>query len=106
MSEKPARMDSREKTLLTAVLMSLPGPLITAFSAIASGSATQLADFIRRTAELAATISSWWIYRHIRRTQSPDAAWQARLHRRAGLIVAVAMLASSAAMLVDRKSVV
>jgi chromatin segregation and condensation protein Rec8/ScpA/Scc1 (kleisin family) len=45
---------TREKTLLTALLLSLPGPLVTGIAAITSHSTTQLADFMRRSSELVA----------------------------------------------------
>jgi len=58
---------SREKTLLTALLLSLPAPLVTGIAVISSHSTTQLADFIRRTVELLALIISWWIFRQLQR---------------------------------------
>lgn len=87
---------SASRTLLVALLMSAPGPLITGLSAAASGSPTQLADFVRRTAELVASFMSWYVYRRIARNAGAD---RARLDRLAGRTVAWAMLLSGTALL-------
>ena len=58
---------SREKTLLTALLLSAPGPLFTGYAVLSSHSTTQLADFIRRGVELAALFISWWVFRQLQR---------------------------------------
>ena len=46
-----------QRTLLAAMLLSLPGPLVLGAGLLLGRSSTQLADFIRRTAELGAQIS-------------------------------------------------
>jgi len=56
---------SREKTLLTALLLSIPGPLVVGLAAVSSHSTTQLADFIRRSVELVALLLSWWVFRKL-----------------------------------------
>ncbi len=90
---------SRERTLLAAMLLSLPAPLVTGIAVLSSTSTTQLADFIRRSVELAALCVSWWTFRRLRRDSGLSEPAQARLERRAGLCVAAAMLASGLAML-------
>lgn len=90
---------SRERTLGAALLLSAPGPLVTAIAAVTSQSATQLADCIRRTAELAATFMSWWVYRKILKNPGINAADTHRLQRRADRTVAIAMLLSGFALL-------
>ena len=91
---------SRAKTLLTAMLLSLPAPLVTGLAVLASNSTTQLADFIRRTVELAALCIAWWVFRRLRRDATLDEAGRARLERGAGLSVAGAMASSGLIMLI------
>ncbi len=91
---------SRKKTLLTALLLSAPGPLVTGLAAISSHSTTQLADFIRRSVELVALFLSWWVFCEIQRKATLSQAEQSRLERTAGLGVAGAMICSGVAMLV------
>ena len=94
----PAQADNREKTLLTALLLSAPGPLVTGYAALAANSTTQLADFIRRTIELVALFLSWWVFRRLRRDASLTKADQTRLEHTAGLGVAGTMLTSGIVM--------
>ena len=47
---------SGAKTLLWSVIMSSPGPLVVGLGLLAGSSATQIADFVRRSAELLAII--------------------------------------------------
>lgn len=90
----------REKTMLISLLLSAPGPIVTGIPAIASHSATQIADFLRRTAELVALFISWWIYRKLQRNTAPDDTFRARMERTSNLTVAGAMFFSGIAMLV------
>ena len=90
---------SREKTLLTALLLSTPGPLVTGLAAISSHSTTQLADFIRRSVELVALFISWWVFRQLQRKTELSQAEQSRFEHAAGLSVAVTMICSGIVML-------
>ena len=91
---------SRQKTLLIALLMSTPGPLITGLAAFSSQSTTQLADFIRRSVELVALFVSWWVFRQLQRNKTLSEADQARLERTAGLSVAGTMICSGIIMVI------
>ncbi len=91
---------SREKTLLIALLLSTPGPLLTGIAAVTSRSTTQLADFIRRSMELVALFLSWWLFRRLQHRQEIGASDQARLERIAGLSVAAAMGCTGVVMLI------
>lgn len=91
---------SREKTLLTALLLSAPGPLVTGLALMTSHSTTQLADFLRRGVELVAIFISWWVFRHLRRNAALGEAHQAQLERAAGLSTAGAMACSGVVLLV------
>ena len=54
---------SGSRTLLWSVLMSSPGPLVVGLGLLSGRSSTQLADFVRRSAELLAIIMSFVIYK-------------------------------------------
>lgn len=54
---------SGSRTLLWSVIMSSPGPLVVGLGLIAGRSSTQIADFVRRSAELLAIIMSFVIYK-------------------------------------------
>lgn len=98
LSEKQAA--SREKTLLMALLLSMPGPLVTGLAAISSHSTTQLADFIRRSVELVALFLSWWVFRRLQQNTKISKEDQSRLEHAVGLSVAGAMICSGIVMLV------
>jgi len=53
---------SGKNTLLWSVIMSSPGPIIVGIGLIMGKSATQAADFVRRSAELLAIIVSFAVY--------------------------------------------
>lgn len=94
------RSSKGERTLFISLLLSAPGAIVTGIPAITSHSATQIADFLRRSAELIALFVSWWIYRKLQRSIETDAACRARMERTANLTVAGAMICSGIAMLV------
>lgn len=94
-----AQSSRRERTLLTSLLLSAPGPLVTGIALATSRSTTQLADFIRRDMELVAIFISWWVFRQLHRDEAVDAAHQARLERVAGLSAAGAMIGSGIVLL-------
>lgn len=90
----------RERTMLVALLLSAPGPIATGIPALTSHSATQMADFVRRMAELVALFVSWRVYRRLGRRVAIDDSYRAHLERVAGLTVAGAMICSGVAMVV------
>lgn len=51
------------KTLFMSVVMSAPGPLIIGLGLLVGKSSTQIADFIRRSAELLGIIMAYIIYK-------------------------------------------
>lgn len=89
-----------ERTLATALLLSAPGPIVTGIAATSGYSATQIADFIRRSAELVPLFVSWWTFRTLQRSAISAPAHRVRLERRANLTVAGALACSGLAMLV------
>jgi divalent metal cation (Fe/Co/Zn/Cd) transporter len=90
----------REKMMLTSLLLSALGPIVTGIPAILSHSATQIADFLRRTAELVALFISWWIFRKLQRSTEYEDIYRAHMERMTNLTVAGAMVCSGIAMLV------
>ncbi|NLM78396.1 MAG: cation transporter [Ruminococcaceae bacterium] len=88
-----------ERTLLASVLLSSPGPVVVGIGLFLGKSSTQLADFIRRTAELAAIIVSWAVYRVTHKGGQDDADRRRHLERMANFCVGAAMGLSGIAML-------
>ncbi len=88
---------STMRTMLMSVLMSAPGPLIIALGLRAGQSATQLADLVRRSAELAALIAALIVF--LLTQKSPDIAARARLERRVNRFVGASMCLSGVMML-------
>lgn len=88
-----------ERTLLTSVLLSSPGPIVIGIGLFVGRSSTQIADFIRRTSELAAIIVSWIVYRLLENDTEPDPVRREKLERTANSLVGVAMCLSGVAML-------
>jgi divalent metal cation (Fe/Co/Zn/Cd) transporter len=82
---------AREKTLLAAFLLSSWAPLTTGIAVLLSRSTTQVADFIRRTAELVALFVSWQVFRYLQRKDKLDRASRDRVEKIAGLSVATAL---------------
>jgi Co/Zn/Cd efflux system component len=84
----------RERTLAIALLLSLAAPFATGYAALISRSATQVADFVRRSVELVALATSWAVVRQRRRRPGLAAVQVRRLERRAALAVAAALAVS------------
>ena len=88
---------SGSRTMLLSVLMSSPGPVVVGLGLLAGRSATQLADFVRRSAELLAIIVAYAVYQAAGRTELPRKREQ--MERRSNLFVGAVMCLSGAAML-------
>jgi Co/Zn/Cd efflux system component len=84
----------RERTLAIALLLSLAAPFATGYAALISRSATQVADFVRRSVELVALATSWAVVRQRRRRPGLAAVQVRRLERRAALAVVAALAVS------------
>ncbi len=92
---------SGEKTLFMSILLSSFGPLVMGMGLFVGKSSTQLADFVRRTAELIAIIVSYFIYKKINKSESmEEGVNKERLERLANLFVGIAMLISGIAMVI------
>lgn len=93
------KQKSGEQTLLASVILSSPGPIAVGIGLFLGRSSTQLADFIRRTAELVAIIVSWLIYRATNKDETTDLERKAHLEYVANLCVGIAMCLGGVAML-------
>ena len=90
---------SGERTLLMSVLMSSPGPIVVGAGLFMGQSATQLADFIRRTAELLSIIISFVVYKVVHKKENFDPTKKQRLEHLANYCVGIAMIFSGAIMI-------
>lgn len=89
---------SGSRTLLLSVLMSAPGPLVMGLGLLAGQSSTQIADFVRRSAELLAIILSFVVYRITTRDGACDDSRRETLERRCSSFVGAMMCLGGAFM--------
>lgn len=82
---------SGSRTLLMSVLMSAPGPLVVGLGLMSGRSSTQIADFVRRSAELLAIIMSFVIYQITTKENQCDPRRKAALERKSNAFVGVMM---------------
>lgn len=94
-----SRKASGTKTLLMSVLMSAPGPLVVGLGLLAGRSSTQIADFVRRSAELLAIIMSFAVYQITLRDDAADEKRKARLERISNIFVGAMMCVGGCFML-------
>ena len=86
------------KTMLTSILMSAPGPLIVGYGLLVGRSATQLADFVRRSAELMALVVAYITFRMTGR-DGLETSRIRQMEKRSNLFVGGAMCLSGWIML-------
>jgi|GEM_PF-247035 len=79
--------------------MSSPGPIVVGVALFFGRSSTQLADFIRRTAELMAIIVSLVVFRILNKNIPSDLSQKEKLERTANLFVGAAMCLSGSAII-------
>lgn len=82
---------SGSRTLLWSVIMSSPGPLVVGLGLMAGRSSTQIADFVRRSAELLAIIMSFVIYKITTKDGAYDEKKKAKLERISNTFVGTMM---------------
>ncbi len=90
---------SGSRTLLMSVLMSAPGPLVIGLGLLSGRSATQMADFFRRSSELLAIIMAYAVYRITGRMDARDDHRKAKLERLSNLFVGAMMCLGGSIML-------
>lgn len=90
---------SEKKTLLMSVLMSAPGPLIIGFGLLLGKSSTQIADFVRRSAELLGIIMAYVVYLITTKDGVCDSGKKERLEKLSNIFVGAMMCIGGALML-------
>ena len=85
------------RTLLLSVIMSSPGPLAVGLGMLIGHSVTQVADFVRRSAELLAIIIAFVIYRMTVGEINEDR--KAKLERQSNILVGAMMCIAGTIML-------
>lgn len=91
---------SGSRTLLMSVLMSAPGPLIIGLGLLVGRSSTQIADFIRRSAELLAIIMAYVVYQITTKDGVCDEIRKAKLERLSNIFVGAMMCVGGTFMVV------
>lgn len=81
MSEKRSGV----KTLLMSIVMSSPGPLVVGLGLIIGHSSTQIADFVRRSAEFLAIVMSFVVYTSTLKYRDKDDEKVRKLEKAANL---------------------
>lgn len=90
-----------KNTLLWSVIMSAPGPLIVGLGLLAGKSSTQMADFVRRSAELMAIIVSYVVYAVTTKDSFDDINKKQRLEKNTDIFVGGAMILGGIMMIVS-----
>lgn len=90
---------SGSRTLLMSVLMSAPGPLVVGLGLLAGRSATQIADFVRRSSELLAIIMAYLTYQLTTKEGQSDPLRKAKLERRSNIFVGAMMFLGGSIMM-------
>lgn len=88
------------RTLLWSVIMSAPGPLVVGLGLLAGRSSTQIADFVRRSAELLAIIMAFVTYKLTTKAGETDTVKKEKLERISNLFVGAMMCTGGSIMLV------
>ena len=91
---------SNERTLLLSTILSAPSPLVVGLGLLIGQSATQIADFVRRSAELMAIFVSFTVYEVTVRSGIDDEELRHRLERKSNVFVGIMMLVAGAVMAV------
>ena len=90
---------SGSRTLLMSVIMSAPGPLVVGLGLLSGRSSTQIADFVRRSAELLAIIMSFVVYKLTTKGDECDEIKKANLEKGSNIFVGAMMCIGGALMI-------
>ncbi len=82
---------SGARTLLMSVVMSSPGPLVVGLGLLSGRSSTQIADFVRRSAELLAIIMSFVVYKMTTKGDVCDEVKKRKLEKGSNIFVGAMM---------------
>jgi len=91
-----SKKGSGSRTLLWSVIMSAPGPIVVGLGLLTGRSSTQIADFVRRSAELLAIIMAFVVYKLT--VSSHDMTAKRRLERLSNAFVGTMMCLGGAFM--------
>ena len=91
---------SGARTLLWSVIMSSPGPLVVGLGLLSGRSSTQIADFVRRSAELLAIIMSFVIYKLTTKDDVCDEEKKQKLERGSNVFVGAMMCVGGTFMII------
>ena len=91
---------SGAKTLLWSIIMSSPGPLVVGLGLLAGRSSTQIADFVRRSAELLAIIMSFVVYKVVTKQGVTDEIKKRKMERCSNVFVGSMMCLAGGVMAV------
>ena len=91
---------SGAKTLLWSIIMSSPGPLVVGLGLLAGRSSTQIADFVRRSAELLAIIMSFVVYTVVTKQGVTDEVKKRKMERGSNVFVGSMMCLAGGVMAV------
>lgn len=89
---------SSEHTLLLSTILSAPSPLVVGVGLLFGRSSTQIADFVRRSAELMAIVVAFAVYELTTRGKRVDEELKHSLERRSNYFVGLVMAISGAVM--------
>ena len=87
MSEKKSGI----KTFIWAIIMSAPSPLVVGLGLIVGRSSSQIADFVRKSAELLAIVISFVVFLMTQKNGVCDEDRKQKLERRANVFVGFMM---------------
>ena len=90
---------SGKKTMLFSILVSSPGPLVVGLGLMIGKSSTQLADFIRRSAELLAIILAYITYSLTTKDGMTNLAKKEKLEKTSNIFVGITMILSGIIMM-------
>ena len=91
---------SGAKTLLWSIIMSSSGPLVVGLGLLAGRSSTQIADFVRRSAELLAIIMSFVVYTAVTKQGVTDEVKKRKMERGSNVFVGSMMCLAGVIMVV------
>lgn len=91
---------SGSRTLLWSVVMSSPGPLVVGLGLLVGRSSTQIADFVRRSAELLAIIMAFITYKITTKDGQTDIVRKEKIEKISNLFVGLMMCLGGSIMLI------
>ena len=90
---------SGKKTMLFSILLSLPGPLVVGLGLMVGKSSTQIADFVRRSAELLAIILAYITYSFTTKDGITNLSKKEQLEKASNIFVGITMILSGIIMM-------